>query len=170
VSVTNIDELGIHDHGSAATSAAEHSASGIILKVANTLIPTASVLTLTTPVTVVAAPGAGRVNIFKGAILFLDYNSIAYTLETDDDLQFKYTNASGAAASVALEARGFLDQTNDEYIYAPIVSPALIDVSTLANAAIVLDATGANPGAGNSPLKVRVFYEQWDTTSLASIA
>ncbi len=165
----NTTQLGLGDHGSANISGEEHSAAGIISYVTDVLLTSAQVLDLAdTQPTIVAAPGANRITIFKGATLFLDYNSAAYVTQTDDDLQFKYTDASGAAVSAPLEARGFVDQTNDEYLYAPPITT--VEVIPVANAAIVLDNTGADFITGNSPIKIRVWCEQWDLSTLADIS
>lgn len=125
-------------------------------------VTTAQILALNaTPVTLLAAPGAGRAIIFKGAVLFLDYNSAAYAgIAAGEDLAIRYTDGSGQIVGEC-EVTGFLDQTNDEtrYVYpiAPLTSP-LSSIEPVANAALVLHMLVGEITTGDSPLKLQVFY------------
>jgi len=125
-------------------------------------ITSAQMLALSaTPRTLVAAPGAGRVLIFKGAQLFYDYNSAAYAgIATGEDLAFRYTDGSGAIAAT-LETTGFLDATADARRWVPEgASPAATaaGVAIVANAPLVLHMTAGEITTGDSPLLVRTFY------------
>lgn len=115
-----------------------------------------------TPITLVPAPGAGRVNRFLGATLLLDYGSNGFT-ETADNLAVKYENGSGVAVSAAIETTGFLDQTADMLSQAIPVVDAIVAKTGCANKALVLHNTGDGEIAGNaandSKLRVKVLYE-----------
>lgn len=123
---------------------------------AEVTIAAASVLTLrATPVTLVAAPGAGYVLQLLGGYVIMDYGMTAYT-ESADNLAVKYTNGSGAAASETIETTGFIDSTADDMI---TVIP-IKDVAAVANAALVLHNTGDGEfgNMGDSPLRVKILY------------
>lgn len=128
------------------------------LRVATVTIATGDVLTMaTTPVEIIAAPGAGNFIEFLGAQLILDYNSVPYT-ESGDNMAFRYTNGSGVIVSQAIESTGFIDQTADTITNALPKIDAIVSASGAVNAALVLDNTGTDFGAGNSPLIVKVSY------------
>lgn len=112
-----------------------------------------------TPKTLVAAPGAGKVLEFLGALLIYDY-AAAYT-EDADNLAVKYTNGSGAIVSTTLETTGLLDATADQIrTFKPIVT----DLTPVANAALVLHNTGGEEfGGTGSPLRMKVFYRVTET-------
>lgn len=128
------------------------------LQTASVTIATGDVLTLaTTPVELVAAPGAGKYIEFLSAQFILDYNSIAYT-ESGDNLGIKYTNAAGVQVSSTIECTGFIDQSADTITNAVPASDVIVAASAADNAALVLDNLGSNFAAGNSPLIVKVSY------------
>ena len=120
-------------------------------------VTTAEVLALNaTPKTIVAAPGAGKVIIFHGALVALDYNSAAYGgIAAGDQLLFRYTNGSGAAASAELESDGFLDATADAI---RTIKAIYTDITPVANSPLVLHMATGEVTTGNSPLKVKAFY------------
>jgi len=137
------------------------------IRVQKTTITTAQVLALeTTPITIVAAPGAGLFNEFVSATLFLDYNSAAYAaVAGGDDLEVRYTDGSGVVVANQ-ELTGFVDQTNDEL---RILSPAGTAVATdddivpAVNAVLVAFLSGAIT-TGDSPLIVECLYRVRDST------
>lgn len=120
-------------------------------------VSTAEVLALNaTPKTLVAAPGAGKLLVFMGAIIALDYNSAAYAgIAAGEDLAIKYTDGSGVIASTTLETTGFLDQTSDQI---RTIRPLATDITPVANAPLVLHLLTGEITTGNSPLKLTVFY------------
>jgi len=130
-------------------------------QVADVTVSTAELLALNaTPKQLVAAPGANKAIIFKGAVLFLDYNSAAYDgIASGEDLSIKYTDGSGAEVA-QIETTGFLDQTADQVRFARAQSAASGNsaITPVANAALVLHLLTAEIATGNSPLKVRVYY------------
>lgn len=118
-------------------------------------ITTAQMLALFgTPITVVAAPGADKAIIVDAIVLFLDFNTIGYTVPGTSELSFKYTNAAGLEI-LQLETTGFLDVVADA---TRVVKPAVALMNPTANAAVVVQVLIANVTAGNSPLKIRVYY------------
>ncbi len=113
-----------------------------------------------TPITLVAAPGAGRVLIPAALYMFYDYVSAAYGgIATGEDLAVRYTNASGNVG-LTLETTGFLDQTSDQYRWADRGSPAATagGFTPTANAALVLHMTTGEITTGDGPLYGRLYY------------
>lgn len=112
----------------------------------------------TTPVTLIAAPGAGKAIVPVSATLFLDYAGVAYDgIAAGEDLAVRATDGSGAIA-LTVEATGFLDATADAHREA-INTGLFVPV---ANAALVLHMTTGNIATGTSPLKLRVRYRVVD--------
>lgn len=108
-----------------------------------------------TPKSLVAAPGAGKVLQFLGAVVY-QLNVGGYT-ETADNLAIKYTNTAGASASTDIETTGFVDQTSAQY---RCVTP-INNAAAVANAALVLAQTGDGEfGGGNAGnvTKVMISY------------
>jgi len=143
------------------------------LQITDTLITTAQVLALfATPITVVAAPGAGKYSEFVAAQLFLDFNAAAYAgIAAGEDLVFKYTDASGVQVSQTIETTGFLDATADQLAIANPDGTDLAGViNAVDNAVIVLHLLVAEIITGDSPLKVRVFHRDIVKTELEAIA
>lgn len=113
-----------------------------------------------TPITVVKAPGAGKANIFEGAVIFLDYNSAAYAgIAAGEDLAFKYTDGSGLQVG-SCEATGFLDLTADafRFVHPYRAASGVSDIVAVANAAIVIQMLTGEITTGDSPVKLRVYY------------
>jgi len=113
-----------------------------------------------TPVQLVAAPGAGKVLIFEGAKVALDYGSAAFDgIAAGEDLSIKYTNGSGAEVGQC-EATGFLDATADaiRYVRPQSAASGSSAITPVANAALVLHMLVGEIATGDSVLKVRVFY------------
>lgn len=107
------------------------------------------------PVTLVAAPGAGKLIEFVSAVLLFDYTA-AYT-ETADNMAIKYTDGSGAAVSNTIEATGFVDATADTMTTATAKADAIVAKSGSENKALVLHNTGDGEyGGGNASNAVRV--------------
>lgn len=110
-----------------------------------------------TPITLVAAPGSGKVLRFLGATLSKSTATNALT-ESTANLAVKYTNGSGAKVSEDIESTGFIDQTTAGIIQSVPVKDALLT----ANAALVLHNIGAGEIAGNAAndatLKVFIHY------------
>jgi hypothetical protein len=114
-----------------------------------------------TPITLVAAPGTGRMIEFVRAVIFLDYGSNALT-ESTDDMAIKYENGSGSTVSEAIEATGFIDATADTRMAVNPATSAVIAKSACENKALVLHNTGDGEYAGNATadtvMRVRTTY------------
>lgn len=116
-----------------------------------------------TPITLVAAPGAGKAIVFHYAKQFLDYGTVAHDApNAGDDLGYRYTNGSGQLVATQ-EATGFINASADALRVVRAGSAAVNsaqDVIPVANAALVLHNVGAAEfaGTGNSPLEIAVFY------------
>ena len=126
------------------------------LYTADVILSTAELLALfTTPKSLVAAQGAGTIVEFVSALLAYDYNTTVYTVGTAGDLQVKYTDGSGAAASSTRACTGFIDQASDQLSLIEKVDGTVVPV---VNAALVLTCATANPTLGDSPINIRITY------------
>lgn len=115
----------------------------------------------TTPITLVAAPGAGKALMLLDAVLFLDYATAAYDgIAAGEDLNIRYTDGSGALLAT-IETDPFLTATADAVRYVQPTTTAA--VTPVANAPLVLFMATGNIATGDSPLKVRVRYRVIDT-------
>ena len=167
--VTN-DNAGVTAIGAGKVATAMHAANAVdTAALAKTTIQYASV-SLTnaqikalraTPISMVAAQGAGTAIEFVSAVLILDVGANVLS-ETADNLQFKYINGTGVAVSQTVETTGFIDQTGD------IATNALPKIDVIAtkaqceNVAIVLHNTGdgefADNAANDTLMRVKVAY------------
>lgn len=131
------------------------------VEVATVSITSAQVKALeTTQITLVAAPGAGKMLKFMGAVLKLDYGSNVFA-EAGDNLGIKYTNASGVQVSNTIETTGFIDQSADTYTNAEPATDVIVAASACENKALVLDNLGSaitGNAANDSTLEVSVQY------------
>lgn len=115
----------------------------------------------TTPIELVAAPGAGNVLIFLGASLKLVYGGSNGFTESGDNLGVKYTNAAGVQVSQDIEMTGFIDQTASTYTNAEPAIDSIFAASAGENAALVLDNLNSNiagNAANDNTLVVSVLY------------
>lgn len=115
----------------------------------------------TTPITLVAAPGAGKSILFVGAILKLNYGGTNAFTESDDNLGIKYTDASGVQVCTTIECTGFIDQTANTYTNAVPKADNIVAATGIENQALVLDNLNDNftgNAANNNTLSVRVYY------------
>ena len=114
-----------------------------------------------TPITLVAAPGAGKYVEFISAQLQLDAGANVLS-ETADNLAVKYTNGSGAAISETIETTGWIDQAADTFTNAIAKKDAIVAASASVNQAVVLHNTGDGEFGGNAAndalVKVHVVY------------
>jgi hypothetical protein len=116
-----------------------------------------------TPITVVAAPGAGYMIEFVGGWIFFDYTG-AYT-ETADNMALLWGSA-GSAASATIECTGLVDATADTAIEIQPRSATAIAKTALDNKALVIHNTGDGEyGGGNAAnvVEVHVAYRVWPT-------
>ena len=130
--------------------------------VATVTLTSAQVLLLaTTPITLVAAPAAGKAIIFMGGSLKLTYGGSNVFTEAADDLGIKYTDAGGVQVSDTIETTGFIDQSANTYTSAIPAKDAIVAASAAEAQALVLDNLNANFGGnagGDNTLIVNVMY------------
>lgn len=121
-----------------------------------------------TPVTIVAAPGAGKLLEFVSAVLILNHSGTGFT-ESADNLGFYYDTESGALLSEIVECTGFIDQTADTVTFAVPnggAATAIAAASAAVNKPIVLanpDGDFADGGTTTSTLLVRCMYRVHST-------
>lgn len=117
-----------------------------------------------TPITLVAAPGAGKMIEFISAELFFD-RAGAYT-ETADNMAIKYADGSGTAVSETIEATGFVDAAGDVAIKVAPAASTVIAKASAENLPLVLHNTGDGEyGGGNAAneILVKVAYRVHST-------
>ena len=122
-----------------------------------------------TPISVIAAPGAGKVIVVDHARFFLDYNSAAYVAGAGEDLVLRYTNGSGALVTLPVDGADFLDQTADTFA----ITPGMLQsddqgLVPTANAAVVAHIQSGEIITGNSPINYEIWYDVIDATLPAS--
>jgi len=122
----------------------------------------------TTPIELVATPGAGKWLEFISAHFFLDFGTIAFDdAAADGNLDVTYTNLAGESVG-GLEADGFIDAVADAHKItknADVLEPCA-DIATATNKALVLSNDGAafTGATADSVLLVRTFYRVHDLT------
>lgn len=126
-------------------------------------LTSAQVLALrATPITVVAAPGAGKSVFFIAAQLKSIYGGTnAFT--NPQNLAIRYQNTTGTIVSNTITAAGFLDQTASEYqVVGVSASSTIASLTVVENHALVIHNTGASEitgnAAGDNTIKVTVTY------------
>lgn len=122
-------------------------------RIAQVTLSSAQVLALNaTPVSVIAAPGAGYVNIIDKVTASKAAGTAYADIAAGEDIALRYTNGSGSIAAT-LEATGFLDSTSATISHA--TGAACLPV---ANAAIVAHMTSGEVTTGNSPVLLEIHY------------
>lgn len=112
----------------------------------------------TTPVSLVAAPGAGKFLEFLGAFVFYRYGTAAYA-SVAGTLTANYTNAAGVATSTALAATGLFDQVTDQF---RTFKQKSTDVAIAENTPLVLSLSTANMTTGDGLAYVQISYRIQD--------
>lgn len=126
----------------------------------DTKITTAQLLALhATPISLVAAPGAGKFLMFLGALAFLKYGTVPYDgIASGEDLGVKYTDASGALVAT-IETTGFLDASANALRQVGSMNAiAAANLIPVANAALVANLLVGEIATGDSDLYMRVYY------------
>lgn len=130
------------------------------LYMAEVVVSTAEVLALNAQeISVIAAPGAGKIIIPVDVQMMLDYATTAYDgIAAGEDLVLRYTDDSGNIITT-IETTGFLDQAADEHRYVGVAEAA---IEPTANAAVFVHLLAGEIATGDSPLKIRVRYKILD--------
>lgn len=120
---------------------------------ADLLLTTAQVLALnTTPQTIVAAPGAGKVIEYKGGFVHVIFNGVAYI--TNTTLEIIPSGASAAQSSHTI-----LNATADTIRNMPVEYVGTTAASQLSiNNPLQLSVMTGDPVAGNSDVHVYITY------------
>ena len=117
------------------------------------VLSSANVLALNaTPITLVAAQGAGTFIIVDSIAAFLDYGSVAYV--SANALEFRYTDGSGAKVTEDMSA-AFLTAAADT---SREVKGIQTELTPAGNAPVVVSVPTADPTTGDSPITFRVTY------------
>lgn len=127
------------------------------------MISSAQLLALNaTPVSVVAAPGAGLAIIPTRCLIYKPAGTAYADIAAGEDLVLKYTNGSGAQCSGVIETAGFLDQATAQtrIVGMPGATGTTAgDYAPVANAPVVLHLLVGEIITGTSPLYVRTWYD-----------
>ena len=107
----------------------------------------------TTPITLVAAPGSGKVTIVDRITFASTFNTAAYA--GANALEFRYTNASGNKVTADIPSATLNFASGTKYSTVAGVTTELI---ASANAAIVVCVPTANPTTGDSVVTLTVKY------------
>lgn len=129
----------------------------------DTIVTSAQVRALNaTPITVVAAPGAGLAVVPRLVQMYKPAGTAYADVLAGDDLVLKYTDGSGEQCSGVIEATGFMDQTTAEMRVVGMPGATGTTAGSfepVANAAVVLHMLTGEITTGDSDLIVRVFYD-----------
>jgi len=121
-----------------------------IISYANVTLTNTNVKNLAaTPITVVAAPGAGKAVKFMGAVLKMNYGGTNAFTEAGDNFVFRFTNGSGVIVSQTIETTGFIDQTATTMTSSEPKIDAIVVATGAENQALVIHNTGSEIG-GNA--------------------
>ena len=129
-------------------------------------ISSAEVLALNaTPKELIPAPGANKAIIFLGAMIHKPAGTAYAGIAAGEDLAIKYTNGSGLDLGQC-EMTGFADQTTAQTRYLRPVVQGTAPISSFtpaANAALVAHMVVGEITTGDSPFRLRIFYQIVDT-------
>ena len=120
-----------------------------------TITAAQALASFTTPVVVIAAPGAGKAIIVESAVASLVYVSATYAWNAGGALLKYKADASGASSGITfLEA--FLESSSGTNVQ--FVRGAATAHSPDINQPLVFQSAAADPTTGDSPIKIRVYY------------
>jgi hypothetical protein len=136
-------------------------AAAFVTHVKRVSLTSAQVLALNaTPITLIAAPGAGKALIFEGAVIHKPAGTAYGDVASDDDLAIKYTDASGLAVGEC-EMTGFADQTTTQmrYIRPYAAASAESQITPVANSPLVAHMLNGEITTGNSAFHFEIYYK-----------
>lgn len=129
------------------------------VQLAEVTVSSAELLALrTTPKTIVAAPGAGKMNVPLLAVFLAD-NGTAYVVGTND-LALRYKDGTGDIIGQTIDTAGLLDQTTDIVTQASMIATDTKGPKAdVENQPVVLHNTGAGElTTGTGVLRVKLWY------------
>ena len=103
-----------------------------------------------TPVALLAAPGAGLVNIVEGVVTFIDAGATAFELGAGT-LDFRYTNGAGASVATSVPNATVESASDTYYRSVPLAAVPVV------NAAVVAYAS-ADVTDGDGVVYGRIYY------------
>lgn len=106
----------------------------------------------TTPLAIVAAPGAGKANVIVE--IFAAHNFLTTSFAGSNNLEFRYTSSNGAKATADIDAN-FLLATANAY---RSVKGVVTELTPVVNAPIVANVPTADPTQGLGSVTVKAFY------------
>lgn len=125
-----------------------------VLQYADVTLTTAQILALfTTPVSLVAAQGVGKIILVDSIYASMTYVSATYSANAAG-FTVRYTNGSGQSCQCTV-TQAFVQQTASAVYSIRAGATGIVPVD---NAAIVIYADTANPTTGDSAIKVRTYY------------
>lgn len=133
--------------------------SGLDTRVKEVTVTSAQLLALrATPVTIVAAPGAGKMIVLLNALFIAD-NGTAYVVGTND-MALRYASTTGDIVGQTVDTAGLLDSTSDIATQAgPIATDNKVPKADCENQPLVLHNTGASEfTTGTGVLRVKCWY------------
>lgn len=141
-----------------------------VIKSVDLLLSTAQVKALNgTPITVLAAVGAGVYAEFLGAYVFIDYVSAAYASDAGEDLVFQNLSG-GAEVSQSIDGTVF-HATADALIWVgPKGDEANTTNTMVANGGFEVTVKTGEWITGDSPIKIRLYYREIRKTALEAIS
>lgn len=107
----------------------------------------------TTPITLIAAPGSGKVILVNRVTFVSTFVTTAYA--GANNLEFRYTNAAGSKVSADIAAATLNFASGTKFSTVAGVTTELIPI---ANAIIVVCIPTADPTLGDSPVTINVDY------------
>lgn len=127
-------------------------------RIANFTVTSAQLLAaFATPVTLIAAPGAGMTNVVEKVFISYIAGGTAYTVGGAGAYYLKYTNAAGVSVA-AFPAVGIVDQAGNIVAVANSLPAPAAGIVVTANAAIVFGQLTAACTLGTGTLNLRIQY------------
>lgn len=118
-------------------------------------------------VTLVDAQGTDTAIEFISAIIHKPAGTAYADIHTDDDLEIRYTDASGAQVNTLTEATGFLDQTTEQ---TRIARPIVSEITPVVNAPLVLHMKTGEVTTGTSPLVITIHFRTFKNLKTVAVA
>ena len=130
------------------------------LRVTRRTLTTAEILASnTTPIQLVAAPGAGYAIVVQEVISSLDYNSAAYATNTDMEIRYDGSAvADGTGAEALMDSLDAILLLTADAVYRTPGLGAGLDTALTINKGITAITKTGDPATGNSPLALTVIY------------